>query len=104
MHPSPIVPVTTTSGEPSDGTHSTLRPHGRAQALRHEGRLRRDHGDGRQTPARTSAYRRRSAQRRDQPRFGLWPVSGPTKLDQHLEGAVAARKLDSIDRETAEVA
>ena len=44
MHPSPIVPVTTTSGEPSDGTHPTLRPHGRAQALRHEGCLRRDHG------------------------------------------------------------
>jgi IstB-like ATP binding protein len=43
------VPVTTTSGEPSDGTIPTLRPHGRAQALRHEGRLRRDHGHGRQT-------------------------------------------------------
>ena len=26
---SPIVLVTTTSGEPSDGTHSALRPHGR---------------------------------------------------------------------------
>jgi hypothetical protein len=26
--PSPIVPVTTTSGEPSDGTNPTLRPHG----------------------------------------------------------------------------
>ncbi|MBB5046987.1 hypothetical protein HNR60_001736 [Rhodopseudomonas rhenobacensis] len=25
-------------GEPSDGTHSTVRPDGRAQALRHEGR------------------------------------------------------------------
>src|SRR3954462_10647489 len=45
------------SGEPSDGTNSTLRPHGRAQALRHEGRLRRDHGHSRQTPARTSAHR-----------------------------------------------
>ena len=30
--PSPIVPTTTTSEEPSDGTHSTLRPHGRAHA------------------------------------------------------------------------
>jgi DNA replication protein DnaC len=60
MRPSPIVPVTTTSGEPSDGTIPTLRPHGRAQALRHEGRLRRDHGHGRQTPARTPAHHRRS--------------------------------------------
>lgn len=48
------MPVTTTSGEPSDGTYSTVRPHGRAQALRHEGCLRRDHGDRCQTPARTS--------------------------------------------------
>jgi hypothetical protein len=55
---SPIVPATTTSGEPSDGTIPTLRPHGRAQALRHEGRLRRDHGYSRQTPARTPAHRR----------------------------------------------
>src|SRR5580704_17837841 len=39
MRRSPIVPVTTTSGEPSDGTNPALRPHGRAQALRHEGRL-----------------------------------------------------------------
>src|ERR1700724_1141968 len=45
MRRSPTVPVTTTSGEPSDGTYSTVRPHGRAQALRHEGGLRRDHGD-----------------------------------------------------------
>ena len=28
MRPSQIVPVTTTSGEPSDGTNPTLRPHG----------------------------------------------------------------------------
>src|SRR5262249_10035328 len=48
MRLSPIVPVTTTSGGPSDGTIPTLRPHGRAQALRHEGRLRGDHGHGRQ--------------------------------------------------------
>src|SRR5438105_4905842 len=40
----PTVPVTTTSGERSDGTHSTVRAHGRAQALRHESRLRRDYG------------------------------------------------------------
>src|ERR1700746_961362 len=50
MHPSPIVPVTTTSGEPTDGTIPTLRSHGRTQALRHDRRLRRDHGHGRQTP------------------------------------------------------
>jgi hypothetical protein len=48
---SPIVPATTTSGGPTDGTIPALRPHGRAQALRHEGRLRRDHGHRRQTPA-----------------------------------------------------
>jgi Integrase core domain len=30
----PIVPATTTSGEPSDGTIRALRPHGRASALR----------------------------------------------------------------------
>src|ERR1700730_7152686 len=65
MPPSPIVPVTTTSGEPSNGTIPTLRPHGRAKTLWHEGRLRRDHGHGGQTPARTSAPHRRSAQRRD---------------------------------------
>ena len=29
----------------ADGTHPNLRPHGRATALRHEGRLRRHHGD-----------------------------------------------------------
>src|SRR3954453_6968462 len=56
MPRSPTVPVTTTSGERSDGTYSTVRPHGRAQALRHEGRLRRDHGDRHQTPARTSPF------------------------------------------------
>src|SRR5215472_16206638 len=28
MRRSPIVPVTTTSGEPADGTHATVRPHG----------------------------------------------------------------------------
>src|SRR5437867_1356534 len=67
---SPIVPVTTTSGGPSDGTIPTLRPHGRAQALWHEGRLRRDHGHRRQTPARAPAHRRRSAQRRDQREAG----------------------------------
>src|SRR5260370_28165125 len=56
MPRSPTVPVTTTSGELSDGTYSTVRPHGRTQALRHEGRLRRDHGDRCQTPARTSTH------------------------------------------------
>src|SRR3954447_4411504 len=70
MPRSPTVPVTTTSGEPSDGTYSTVRPHGRAQALRHEGRLRRDHGDRCQTPARTSTHCWRSAQRRDQREAG----------------------------------
>src|SRR6266550_3561293 len=54
----------------TDGTNSTLRPHGRAQALRHEGRLRRDHGYRRQTPTRTAAHRRRSAQGRDQRETG----------------------------------
>src|SRR5438552_3386611 len=51
MHPSPNVHGTTISGGPSDGTYSTVRPHGRAQAVRHEGRLRLDHGDRRQAPA-----------------------------------------------------
>src|ERR1700748_1651756 len=66
MRRSPIVPATTTSGGPSDGTNPNLRPHGRTQALRHEGGLRRDHGTCRQAPARTSAHCRRPAQRRDQ--------------------------------------
>src|SRR3954462_3708700 len=70
MPRSPTVPVTTTSGELSDGTYSTVRPHGRAQALRHEGRLRRDHGDCHQAPARTPAHCRRPAQRRDQREAG----------------------------------
>src|SRR5271157_44330 len=33
MRRSPIVPATTTSGGPSDGTNPNLRSHGRAQAL-----------------------------------------------------------------------
>src|SRR5229473_5035 len=33
MRPWPIVRATTTSGEPSDGTHPALRPHGRAPKL-----------------------------------------------------------------------
>src|ERR1700761_3898071 len=70
MRQSPIVPVTTTSGGPTDGTNPNLRSHGRAQALRHEGSLRRDHGDRHQTPARPPAHRRRSALRRDQREAG----------------------------------
>ena len=37
------MPATTASGEPCDGTLGDSRHHGRAQALWHEGRLRRDH-------------------------------------------------------------
>lgn len=39
MRRSPIVPAATTSGGPSDGTNPNLRPYGRTQALRHEGRF-----------------------------------------------------------------
>src|SRR5213594_3357926 len=88
---SPIVPVTTTSGGPSDGTIPALRPHGRTQALWHEGRLRRDHGHRRQTPARAPAHRRRSAQRRDQREAGA--------LDQvsaHHRQAAARQDLDDF--------
>src|SRR6476619_3208138 len=45
MRRSPTVPVMTTSGEPTNGAHPTVRSHGRTQTLRHEGCLRRDHGD-----------------------------------------------------------
>jgi transposase len=68
--PLPIVPVTTTSGEPSDGTIPAVRPHGRAPALWHEGRVRRSHDHRGQTSARTPAHHRRSAHRRDQREAG----------------------------------
>src|SRR5215208_7426608 len=57
-------------GRWSDGTNPTLRSHGRAQALRHEGGLRGGHGHGSQTPARASTRRRRPAQGRDQREAG----------------------------------
>jgi len=46
------------------------RHHGRAQALWHEGRLRRDHRLGGEAPARAAARRRRSARRRDRREAG----------------------------------